>query len=193
MDKQINSKFAITLVLILAFIVGGLTIYKSESFVPFFSRIFRCVSCVSRPPTPSEIEDIENFSFNTSVSTFMIAVNELTALKCNKRAILEPLAIIIEPYAPHIAEELWEKLGYDYSISNARFPEVDEKYLIEEDWEYPVSFNGKLRFKITLPLEMDNSEIETIVLKNEKAQKWLGGKPPKKIIIVPKKIINVVV
>lgn len=138
-------------------------------------------------------DDINRFSFNTVVSALMIGVNELTELNCNKRAILENLAILVSPYAPHIAEELWEKLGYDYSISNARFPEVDEKYLIEEDWEYPVSFNGKLRFKITLPLEMDNSEIETIVLKNEKAQKWLGGKPPKKIIIVPKKIINVVV
>lgn len=138
-------------------------------------------------------DDINRFSFNTVVSALMICVNELTELDCNKRAILENLAILVSPYAPHIAEELWEKLGYDYSISNARFPEVDEKYLIEEDWEYPVSFNGKLRFKITLPLEMDNSEIETIVLKNEKAQKWLGGKPPKKIIIVHKKIINVVV
>jgi len=138
-------------------------------------------------------DDINRFSFNTVVSALMIGVNELTELNCNKRAILENLAILVSPYAPHIAEELWEKLGYDYSISNARFPEVDEKYLVEENCEYPVSFNGKLRFKITLPLEMDNSEIETIVLKNEKAQKWLGGKPPKKIIIVHKKIINVVV
>lgn len=138
-------------------------------------------------------DDINRFSFNTVVSALMICVNELTELNCNKRVILKNLAILVSPYAPHITEELWEKLGYDYSISNARFPEVDEKYLVEKDWEYPVSFNGKLRFKITLPLEMDNSEIETIILKNEKAQKWLGGKPPKKIIIVPKKIINVVV
>ncbi len=138
-------------------------------------------------------DDINRFSFNTVVSALMICVNELTELNCNKRAILENLAILVSPYAPHIAEELWKKLGYKPSISKEDFPVYDEKYLIEEDWEYPVSFNGKLRFKITLPLEMDNSEIETIVLKNEKAQKWLGGKPPKKIIIVPKKIINVVV
>jgi len=138
-------------------------------------------------------DDINRFSFNTVVSALMIGVNELTELNCNKRAILENLAILVSPYAPHIAEELWEKLGYKPSISKEDFPVYDEKYLVEENWEYPVSFNGKLRFKITLPLEMDNSEIETIVLKNEKAQKWLGGKPPKKIIIVHKKIINVVV
>ncbi|MBA7552868.1 Leucine--tRNA ligase [subsurface metagenome] len=138
-------------------------------------------------------DDINRFSFNTVVSALMICVNELAKLNCSKRAILKNLVILVSPYAPHIAEELWEKLGYKPSISKEDFPVYDEKYLVEENWEYPVSFNGKLRFKITLPLEMDNSEIETIVLKNEKAQKWLGGKAHKKIIIVPKKIINVVV
>jgi leucyl-tRNA synthetase len=138
-------------------------------------------------------DDIDRFSFNTVVSALMICVNKLTELKCYKKTILENLAIIVSPYAPHITEELWEKSGHNYSITNARFPEADEKYLIEENWEYPVSFNGKLRFKIILPLEIDDSEIETAVLKNDKAQKWLGGKHPKKIIFVPKKIINVVV
>jgi leucyl-tRNA synthetase len=137
-------------------------------------------------------EDIANFSFNTSVSTFMIAVNELTALKCNKRAILEPLAIIIEPYAPHIAEELWSRLGHTTSISNVDFPIFEPKYLVESSKEYPVSFNGKMRFKIELPLDLSVKEIENIVMAHEKTQEQLQGRTPKKIIIVPGKIINIV-
>jgi len=137
-------------------------------------------------------DDIENFSFNTSVSTFMIAVNELTALKCNKRAILQPLTILIEPYAPHIAEELWSKLGNEGSVSAVDFPVFDEKHLIESSKEYPISFNGKMRFKIELPLDMSKDEIEKTVLAHEKTQAQLQGRTPKKVIVVPGKIINIV-
>jgi leucyl-tRNA synthetase len=137
-------------------------------------------------------EDIENFSFNTSVSTFMIAVNELTAQKCNKRAILEPLLILISPYAPHIAEELWEKLGHSTSISEAPFPIFDEKHLVESVKNYPVSFNGKTRFMLELPLDMSKEDIEKTVMAHEKTQAQLQGRTPKKVIIVPGRIINIV-
>jgi leucyl-tRNA synthetase len=136
--------------------------------------------------------DIENFSFNTSVSTFMIAVNELTALKCNKRAILEPLAIIIEPYAPHIAEELWKNLGHTESISQVDFPVFESKYLVESSKEYPISFNGKLRFKMELSLDLSKDEIEAAVMSHEKTIAQLQGRTPKKVIVVPGKIINIV-
>ncbi|MFJ1321895.1 leucine--tRNA ligase [Capnocytophaga canis] len=136
--------------------------------------------------------DIENFSFNTSVSAFMIAVNELQKIKCNKRAILEPMAVLISPYAPHIAEELWEVLGHNESISRVSFPTFEEKYLVESTKEYPVSFNGKVRFKIELPLDMPNEEVEKIILADERTQAQLGGNPPKKIIVVKGKIINIV-
>ncbi|MDP6923035.1 MAG: class I tRNA ligase family protein, partial [Lutibacter sp.] len=137
-------------------------------------------------------EDIENFSFNTSVSTFMIAVNELTAMSCNKRAILEPLLILIEPYAPHIAEELWERLGHTTSISKAPFPVFDAQHLVESTKEYPISFNGKMRFKLTLSLEMDKEAIEVAVLAHEKTKEQLQGRSPKKVIVVPGKIVNIV-
>jgi leucyl-tRNA synthetase len=137
-------------------------------------------------------EDIANFSFNTSVSTFMIAVNELTAFKCNKRAILEPLAIIIEPYAPHIAEELWKNLGHTTSIATVDFPEFKPEYLVESTKEYPVSFNGKMRFKIELPLDLSVKEIEAIVMAHTKTKEQLQDRTPKKVIIVPGKIINIV-
>ncbi|GIM58174.1 leucine--tRNA ligase [Capnocytophaga canimorsus] len=137
--------------------------------------------------------DIENFSFNTSISAFMIAVNELQKIKCNKRAILEPMAVLISPYAPHIAEELWQVLGYNESISRVPFPVFEEKYLVESTKEYPVSFNGKVRFKIELPLDMSNEEVEKIILADERTQAQLGGNPPKKIIVVKGKIVNVVV
>ena len=136
--------------------------------------------------------DIENFSFNTSVSNFMIAVNELTALKCNKRAILEPLAILLEPYAPHIAEELWSKLGHTTSVSIVDFPIFEPKYLVENSKEYPVSFNGKMRFKMELALDLSKDEIEAAVMAHEKTQAQLQGRTPKKVIIVPGKIINIV-
>ncbi|MGY5354929.1 leucine--tRNA ligase [Wenyingzhuangia sp. IMCC45467] len=137
-------------------------------------------------------EDIENFSFNTSVSTFMIAVNELTSLKCNKKEILEPLLILISPYAPHITEELWSKLGNSESISIAPFPIFEPSYLVESAKEYPISFNGKMRFKLELPLDLSAKEIEDIVMAHEKTTAQLQGRVPKKVIIVPGKIINIV-
>ena len=138
------------------------------------------------------IYDIENFSFNTSVSQFMIAVNELQKLKCNKKAILEPLAVLISPYAPHVCEELWSLLGNAGSIDFAPFPALNEAYLVEDEIEYPVSFNGKMRFKLSLSAELSKEEIEEIVMKDEKVIQQLDGAKPKKIIVVPKKIINIV-
>ncbi|MBO6531511.1 MAG: leucine--tRNA ligase [Muricauda sp.] len=137
-------------------------------------------------------EDIENFSFNTSVSTFMICVNELTAQKCTSKAILEPLAILVSPYAPHIAEELWSRLGHTESIAEAPFPKFEEKYLVESSKEYPISFNGKMRFKLELPLDMGKDEIEAAVLAHEKTKEQLQGREPKKVIVVPGKIVNIV-
>jgi len=137
-------------------------------------------------------EDIENFSFNTSVSQFMICVNELSQLKCRHRAILEPLAIIISPYAPHIAEELWSQLGHEGSISTVDFPVFEEKYLVESEKEYPVSFNGKMRFTIKLPLDLTAAQIEEIIMADERTIAQLAGNTPKKVIIVPGKIINLV-
>lgn len=139
------------------------------------------------------VYDIEHFSFNTSVSQFMIAVNDLQKLKCNKRAILEPLVVVISPYAPHICEELWQILGNSESVEYVPFPIFDEKYLVEDEIEYPVSFNGKVRFKLSLSAELSKEDIEEIVLKNDKVLAQLNGNNPKKIIVVPKKIINIVV
>jgi leucyl-tRNA synthetase len=136
--------------------------------------------------------DIQNFSFNTSVSQFMIAVNELQKMKCNKRAILESLAVIISPYAPHICEELWEKLGKNTSIEFEKLPELNEAYLVEDEINYPVSFNGKMKFTLALAADLDAKQIEEIAMSNEKVQEILAGVNPKKIIIVPKKIINIV-
>ncbi|GAA0712814.1 leucine--tRNA ligase [Aquimarina litoralis] len=137
-------------------------------------------------------EDIENFSFNTSVSTFMIAVNELTAQKCDARAILEPLLILVSPYAPHIAEELWSKLGHNDSIATAAFPIFEEKHLVESSKQYPISFNGKMRFTMELPLDMSKDDIEAAVMAHEKTQQQLAGREPKKVIVVPGKIVNIV-
>ncbi|MDR1055631.1 MAG: leucine--tRNA ligase [Prevotellaceae bacterium] len=139
-------------------------------------------------------EDIENFSFNTAVSAFMICVNKLTDLKCNKREILEPLTILLSPFAPHIAEELWDMLGYkNQSIIIQSFPQLNKAYLVENSFEYPVSFNGKTRFKKEFQLGIDNSEIEKAILADPNTQKHMDGKSPKKIIIVQGKIINIVV
>lgn len=137
-------------------------------------------------------DDIEGFSFNTSVSQFMIAVNELSAINCHERTVLEPLAILISPYAPHIAEELWSKLGHDTSISTAPFPIFNAQYLVESEKEYPVSFNGKTRFTINLPLDLTKEQIEEIVMKDQRTIKQLDGRMPNKVIIVPGKIINLV-
>lgn len=138
-------------------------------------------------------EDLENYSFNTSVASFMICVNELTALKCNKRAILEPLAILVSPYAPHIAEELWAILGNEKSIIYASFPEFKEEFLVENSHEYPVSINGKMRTKLSLSLSLTKEEIEKAALEDEIVQKWLEGNAPKKMIVVPGKIVNIVI
>jgi leucyl-tRNA synthetase len=138
-------------------------------------------------------EDIERYSFNTPVSAFMICVNELTTLKCNKREVLEPLTMIVSPYAPHIAEELWKLLGHEGGVTNADFPSFDEAYLKEDAHEYPISINGKMRVKIKFPFDMPKSEIEKEVLESEAVQKWTEGKTPKKVIIIPNKIVNIVV
>ena len=137
-------------------------------------------------------EDIENFSFNTSVSTFMICVNELSSQKCNIKEILAPLAVLISPYAPHIAEELWSKLGNAGSIATAPFPDFDPQYLVEDNKAYPISFNGKMRFTLELPLDMDKEEIEKAVLEHEKTKAQLNGRTPKRVIVVPGKIVNIV-
>jgi leucyl-tRNA synthetase len=139
------------------------------------------------------VYDIENFSFNTSVSSFMIAVNELQKIKCNKRNILEPLAVIISPYAPHICEELWSLLGHNESIEFEKFPELDESYLIEDEIQYPVSFNGKVKFKISLAATLSPKEVEDIIMIDERAVQVLEGKAPKKVIVVPGKIVNIVI
>ena len=138
-------------------------------------------------------EDVENFSFNTSVSSFMICVNELTDLKCHKKAILKDLLIILSPYAPHIAEELWELIGEKESITKTEFPSFNATYLIEASFEYPIQINGKVRVNLNFPAEMAKEEIEKQVLANDQVIKWMEGKELKKIIVVPKRIVNVVV
>jgi len=172
----------------------------------FLKKLWRlCVNGISEDaPTKAELktlhatikkitEDIDRFSFNTSVSNFMICVNELTDLKCNKRSVLEPLIILISPYAPHITEELWSVLGHKQSIAFEKFPEFNPAFLVEDNFNYPVSFNGKMRFNIELPTTLSPAEIEKIVLEHENSQKYLEGKAPKKVIVVPKKIVNIVV
>tara|TARA_B100000809_G_C15136290_1_gene530757 strand:+ start:639 stop:3479 length:2841 start_codon:yes stop_codon:yes gene_type:complete len=138
------------------------------------------------------IEDIENFSFNTSVSTFMIAVNELSTQKCNSKEVLSPLLVLLSPYAPHISEELWSKLGNEGSISTALFPEFEEKYLVEDVKKYPISFNGKMRFTLELPMDLSKDEIESVVMSHQKTIHYLEGRRPKKVIVIPGKIVNIV-
>ena len=137
--------------------------------------------------------DIENLSFNTSVSEFMICVNALNQMKCHKREILEKLIVVLSPFAPHISEELWQRLGHDKSIIYATYPEFNASFIQEDEYEYPIMVNGKMRTKIKFSLETKQNEIEGQVLKNDIVQKWLDGKSPKKVIVVPKKIVNVVV
>ena len=137
--------------------------------------------------------DIEHFSFNTSVSAFMICLNELTALKCSKRVILNELVVCLAPFAPHMAEELWHALGYDRSVCDAQWPAWNEEFLKEDAFPYAISFNGKARFVLEFPADATNAEIEKAVLADPNSQKWMGDKIPKKIIIVPKKIVNVVI
>ncbi|HNP54744.1 MAG TPA: class I tRNA ligase family protein, partial [Ferruginibacter sp.] len=137
--------------------------------------------------------DTEQFSFNTAVSAFMVCVNELGELKCNKKAILENLLIILTPYAPHISEALWQELGNAGSILDATYPVADESLLVETSKDYPVSINGKVRTNLLLALDAAQPDVEALVLQNEVVQKWLEGKAPKKIIFVKGKMINVVV
>ncbi len=137
-------------------------------------------------------EDLDRFSFNTVVSAAMIAVNELTDQKCNNRDVLEKMVIILSPYAPHICEELWAKLGHKESVTFAQFPEFIPAHLEDSSYAYPVSFNGKMRFKLELPTTLSKEEIEKEVMANEQTAKYLDGKDPKKVIVVPKKIVNVV-
>ncbi len=136
--------------------------------------------------------DIEHFSFNTSVSAFMICVNELSGLKCSKRAVLEPLIITLAPFAPHMAEELYHALGNETSVLDAAFPAYDEKYLVEATKKYPISFNGKVRFSLDFPADWDKDEVEKAALAHEQTQKYLDGKAVKKVIVVPGKIVNIV-
>jgi leucyl-tRNA synthetase len=137
--------------------------------------------------------DIENFSFNTSVAAFMICVNELTAMKCNKRSILSDLVVVLAPFAPHIAEDLWHRLGNPATVCDARFPGYNEAYLKESTVKYTVSFNGKARFSLDFPAGTPAGDVERAVLANENARKWMDGKTPKKVIVVPNKIVNIVV
>jgi leucyl-tRNA synthetase len=163
---------------------NGSVIVNDEPTAEMYKSLHKTIKKVT--------EDIENFSFNTSVSQFMICVNELQQLKCNHRAILEPLAVLVSPYAPHIAEELWSALGHEDSISIVAFPKFEAKYLVESEKEYPVSFNGKMRFTIKLPLDLTAAQIEEIVMADERTQAQLQGRTPNKVIIVPGKIINLV-
>ena len=182
-----------------------------EGVFRFFKKFWRLYHddtntfCVSNDePTKAELkilhqtikkvtDDIERFSFNTSVSTFMICANDLAALKCNKRAVLEPLAVLIAPFAPHIAEELWHLMHNDNSsVCDAQWPSFDEKFLVEDSFKYPVSFNGKMRFTIDLPADAQQDDAIAAVKATEEYAKWTAGKEPKKIIFVPKRIINIV-
>ncbi len=138
-------------------------------------------------------DDIDRFSFNTVVSTFMIGVNDLSDLKCYKKAILNEMVILLSPYAPHISEELWVALGNEAgTISSATFPKFEPKYLVESSFEYPIQINGKVRANIPFPVDMSKEDIEQGVLANETVQKWLEGNTPKKVVVVPKRIVNVV-
>ncbi|MBS1535694.1 MAG: leucine--tRNA ligase [Bacteroidetes bacterium] len=163
---------------------NGLVVTDEEPTAEMYKSLHKTIKKVT--------EDIDNFSFNTSVSQFMICVNELSQQKCHHHAILEPLAVLVSPYAPHIAEELWSQLGHEGSVSQVAFPKYEEKYLVESEKEYPVSFNGKMRFTLKLPLDLTPAQIEAIVMADERTQQQLQGRTPNKVIIVPGKIINLV-
>ena len=182
-----------------------------DGVLKFLRRLWRLAHdannevCISdEPATKDELkvlhktikkitESVEHFSFNTGVSAFMICVNELTDLKCNKREVLESLTILIAPYAPHTAEEIWHLLGYKESIFQAEWPEYKEEYLVESSFTCPISFNGKTRFTLDIPLNLPKNEVEKLVFENEQTARFLEGKTPKKVIIVPNKIVNVVI
>lgn len=138
-------------------------------------------------------DDIERFSFNTCISGFMVCVNELSDLKCHKRAVLEPLLVLLTPFAPHVAEELWHLVGNDSLVLDAAFPKFEPQYVAESTKEYPISVNGKLRTTLNIALDAAQPEVEALVLQNEVVQKWLEGKQPKKVIFVKGKMVNLVV
>lgn len=166
---------------------GKLVLNDEEPSKPEYKALHKCIKRVT--------EDIDRYSFNTVVSTFMICVNELSDLKCNKRKILEPLAILLSPYAPHIAEELWSEaiLGHKHSVTYATWPELNESYLVEDSFAFPISFNGKTKFNLEMSLTLTPAEIEKLVMEHADTQRFLEGKPVKKVIVVPKKIVNIVV
>ncbi len=169
----------------------------------FFDKDDNCI-VVDAEPTKEELkslhklikkttEDIPAFSYNTTVSAFMICLNELTALKCNKKAVLEKIVVVLSPFAPHVCEELWEVLGNTTTVCDAEWPEYNEEYLKEDSVKYTISFNGKARFTLDFAVDATNADIEAAVLANENSQKYIDGKPIKKVIIVPKKIVNIVI
>jgi leucyl-tRNA synthetase len=164
---------------------GALKVAESEPSKRENQILHRCIKKVT--------DDLDRLSWNTVVSNLMIAVNELTSIKSNNRVVLEKLLILISPYAPHFAEELWEKLGHGETVTRQPWPEYEEKYLEDDEFEYPVSFNGKMRFKIALAADLPKEEVERAVLNSDEAAKYLAGKTPKKVIVVPKRIVNVVV
>jgi leucyl-tRNA synthetase len=184
---------------------AGATIAQRASDAPVASTHWvDSITVTDEPPTKAELkilhatlkkvtEDIEKMSFNTSVAQFMIAANELGALKCNKRAVLESLVIALAPFAPHIAEELWEKLGHADSVTGAKWPQWDAQHLVEDNFSYPISFNGKTRLMLEFPIALSKEEVEAQVLANPEVQAKLEGKAPKKVIVVPKRIVNIVV
>ena len=181
--------------------IDGVSRFLRKLWNLFFQGDVFTVS--DEPPTIEELKslhklikkvswDIENFSFNTSVAAFMICVNELTALKCNKRSILSDLVVVLAPFAPFITEELWHRLGNQTTVCDARFPDYNEEYLKENTVKYTVSFNGKARFTLDFATNTPSAEVEQTVLANESSKKWMEGKTPKKVIVVPDKIVNVV-
>lgn len=183
--------------------IDGVFRFLKKLWATFYSGADGAWGVTDDEPTQDELKalhklikkvthDVEHFSYNTSVSAFMICLNELTTLRCRKRAILEPLLILLAPFAPHIAEELWHALGHTTTICDAAWPSYNEQYLIETTVRYAVSFNGKTRFNLELPADLDRASIERAALDHPTAAKWIGDKTPKKIIIVPNKIINIV-
>lgn len=184
--------------------IDGVSRFLKKVWGLFYGNNADTLQVTNDAPTADELKalhklikkvgwDIEHFSFNTSVSAFMICLNELTSLKCNKRAILEQLLIVLAPFAPHIAEELWHALGKETTICDATWPEYNEEYLKENSVTYAISFNGKTRYNLELPADMGKEEVEKTALANENSAKWMEGKTPKKVIVVPGKIVNIVI
>lgn len=164
---------------------GELALNEGEPSKTELKILHKCIKKVT--------EELNRLSWNTVVSTLMIAVNELTSAKSNNKAVLQELLVLISPYAPHFAEELWEKTGKNTSITVAPWPAFNEAFMADSEIAYPVSFNGKMRFKISLSADLNPKEVEKLVLESEDAQKYLEGKTPKKVIVVPKRIVNVVI